>query len=297
MKRQAFDHTKMNLLMEKLNVPRYVAVGIMESIWYLTAREAPRGDIGKLSNERIAIGIDWRGATNKSRRDEADRLVNALVESGWLDRDGPEWSTNEVLTKGERGTNEVLKRYQYRLVIHDWPEHADDAVKKYLKRNNLTWAVSRHVATNPDLSRLPEDQHPEDLRQTGGATPPVLQMPRQSDFPKTDVAIRSRCPSADLSIVTRITEAAMQAYISVDHPKMAAPTDADIADAVEKAAKDSPKQQGAGLFLRTVPAVIKSWAELGRHPPSGARPLNRYVKPVAPMENPDDANTSSLPRH
>jgi hypothetical protein len=31
------------------------AVGVMESIWHLTARETPRGNIGKLSNSMIAI--------------------------------------------------------------------------------------------------------------------------------------------------------------------------------------------------------------------------------------------------
>lgn len=92
-------------------------------------------------------------------------------------------------------------------------------------------------------------------------------MPRVSDFPKTDAAIRGKCPTADLQIVVRITEAAMQSYLSVDHPRIPPPGDAEIAEAVEQAAKDSPKQLGPGLFLKTVPAVIKSWAELGRHPP------------------------------
>src|SRR4051794_3455837 len=124
MKRQALDHTKMDLLMRKLKIRRYHAVGILESLWHLTAREAPRGDIGKLRNERIAIGIDWGG--------DADRLVEALIEAGWIDSDD-----------------------QHRLVIHDWPDHADDAVKKYMKRNGFQWAcrdVSRRV---PDVSRLP----------------------------------------------------------------------------------------------------------------------------------------------
>ena len=132
MKRQALDHTKMDLLMRRLNLPRYAAVGIMESLWHLTAKEAPRGDIGKLSNERIAIGIGWRGAANRGASQEADKLVCALVEARWIDVDD-----------------------QWRLVIHDWPEHADDSVKKYIKRNELTWAVSRHVATSRDMERLP----------------------------------------------------------------------------------------------------------------------------------------------
>lgn len=96
---------------------------------------------------------------------------------------------------------------------------------------------------------------------------PPIPFPRQSDFPLTDAAIRGRCPTADLTIVVRITEAAVREYLSVDAPKIQAPDDSMIAAAVEEAAWQSPKQTGPGLFLRTVPAVIRSWAELGRHPP------------------------------
>lgn len=135
MKRQALNHTKMDLLMSHLRIPRYAAVGILESLWHLTAREAPRGDIGKLSDERIAIGIDWRGAANRTRQQEATRLVHALTESGWLD-----------------------SHDSYRLVVHDWHDHADEAVKKFIKRNNLTWAsldMSGNAPTRPDMSCLP----------------------------------------------------------------------------------------------------------------------------------------------
>jgi len=117
-KRQALDHTKMDLLMEKLSVPRYAAVGILESLWHLTAREAPRGDIGKLSNERIAIGIDWRGSKNRSAAQEANRLVQALMDAGWI----------EV-------------HAECRFIIHDWHEHADEAVKKMLARGGKTFLV------------------------------------------------------------------------------------------------------------------------------------------------------------
>ena len=135
MKRQALDHTKMDLLMRKLNLPRWGAVGILESLWHLTAKEAPRGDIGRLTNERIAIGIEWRGAKNSPPESEADRLIQALVEAGWMEVNGI-----------------------HRFVIHDWDEHADDSVKKYLKRNNLSFAcldMSRQIGKVPDMARLP----------------------------------------------------------------------------------------------------------------------------------------------
>jgi hypothetical protein len=95
----------------------------------------------------------------------------------------------------------------------------------------------------------------------------AIPFPRSCDFPRTDAAVRQRCPTADLSIVARITEAAVQAYLSVDGPKMPTIGDAEIAEAVEQASRESPKQNGPALFLRTVPAVIKTWAELGRNNP------------------------------
>lgn len=105
----------------------------------------------------------------------------------------------------------------------------------------------------------------------------IVELPRQSDFPQTDAAIRRRCPTADLPIVVRITEAATREYLSVDGPKIPPPDDAVIAAAVEEAARQTPKQTGPGLFLRTVPAVIRSWAELGRHPPPAR---SQIVDPV-----------------
>ena len=94
MKREAIGHTKMKRLCRRLDIPLWQAVGLLETLWGLTAREAPRGDIGKLSDEDIALAIDYRGAESK--------LIEALIGSGWLDRDPVE-----------------------RLVIHDWADHAD----------------------------------------------------------------------------------------------------------------------------------------------------------------------------
>lgn len=109
MKRTALTHTKMRRLQRQLTIPAYAAVGIMESLWNLTAREAPRGDIGKLSNEDIAMQLDWEG--------DPDELVRALLASGWLDIDE-----------------------DLRFVVHDWHEHADDAVDNTLARSGQTYA-------------------------------------------------------------------------------------------------------------------------------------------------------------
>jgi hypothetical protein len=135
----------MKRLCQRLKIPQYAAVGILESLWHLTAKEAPQGDIGKLSNEDIALGLDWRGDPGK--------LVTSLLSCHWLD-DSP----------------------THRLVVHDWHEHADEAVKKRMVRNHLSFLsvspLSRHVQTPavkgeksqangslPEPEPVPEPEH------------------------------------------------------------------------------------------------------------------------------------------
>jgi hypothetical protein len=73
MKREALNHTKMKRLCRKLEIPLYQSVGIMETLWHLTASQHPQGDIGKLSDEDIAVSIDWR--------ESGEKLVEALISA------------------------------------------------------------------------------------------------------------------------------------------------------------------------------------------------------------------------
>ena len=103
MKKEAVSHTKMGRLMRKLKLRRFQAVGLCEMLWHTTAREAPAGDIGKLTNEDIAIALDW----NK----EPDELMAGFVAA------------------------ELIKVHPaFRMVIHDWSEHAEDSVHSKLAR-------------------------------------------------------------------------------------------------------------------------------------------------------------------
>ena len=117
MKREAMGSTKLKRLCHYLGIRTYSAAGIMESLWHLTAREAPQGDIGKLADEDIALGIDWDGDTGK--------LINALVSSKWLDPDP-----------------------RYRLIVHDWHEHADDATDNKLARSGRLYANGKPPRMN-----------------------------------------------------------------------------------------------------------------------------------------------------
>jgi hypothetical protein len=109
--------------MRALELPLYGAVGILEALWNLCAREAPQGNIGKLQDADIADAVGWEK--------EPTMLVSALIECGWID-----------------------KSSAHRLVIHDWHDHADDTTKKYLARSSLPF-LSGNVEKNPDVSPLP----------------------------------------------------------------------------------------------------------------------------------------------
>lgn len=158
MKREARNHSKTKRLCRKLDIPLYQAMGILECIWHLTATEAWRGDIGKLSNEDIALALDYRGSE--------DILVGALVYCGWLDANS-----------------------EHRLLVHDWPEHADSAVQKRAERAEKSGqigfyrSISRQNETNghvviphahagPDPEPVPEPV--VNTPPTAHATPPKL---------------------------------------------------------------------------------------------------------------------------
>lgn len=104
MKREALSHTKMSRLMRRLKLRRYQAVGLCELLWHTTAREAPAGDIGKLTDEDIAIALDW----NK----EPSELIDGFVSAELID-----------------------KHDKFRLIIHDWHQHAEDGVHSKLCRS------------------------------------------------------------------------------------------------------------------------------------------------------------------
>lgn len=93
MKSGTLDMTKFKRLRRKLNESERGAAGLLECIWQRATKDCPRGDIGRFTNEEIAIMADWQG--------DPETLVDALVECGWFD-------PNDC----------------HRLVIHDWHDHA-----------------------------------------------------------------------------------------------------------------------------------------------------------------------------
>ncbi len=100
---------KFKKLQRRLGVSRVMTAGTLELLWIATLNNAKRGDIGRFSNEEIAIECDWTG--------DPDELIDGLVGAGWVDE-----ST------------------EHRLVIHDWPEHAPRYIHAWIKSQGTTFA-------------------------------------------------------------------------------------------------------------------------------------------------------------
>ena len=147
MKHSTTQKSKFKKLQRRLDLTLREAVGTLELLWVATQVNAPRGDIGSLDNEEIAIECDWPG--------DPDRLVNALIETGWLDI-----------------------HPTHRLVVHDWQEHAPKYVKGIAaKKGGL-------IETNATLSPRPKVDDPKSATQGGrqrNLTKPNLTKPNQKN--------------------------------------------------------------------------------------------------------------------
>lgn len=97
------SHLKTKKLKRKLNLRDFEALGIVEALWYHAAASADDGAIGRWTNEEIALAIEWE--------DDPDKLVEALVDSGFLDH-----------------------HPTHRLVVHDWHDHAPSYVQKWVNK-------------------------------------------------------------------------------------------------------------------------------------------------------------------
>jgi hypothetical protein len=109
--RGTLTHRKTRRLAKLLNLELWGALGLLEALYHLTAEQAPRGDVGRMSNADIAEELYWGN--------DPDCLINALIESGVL---------------------EVYEDKSIRLWIHDWHIHTDRTVREYLRNHKLTFA-------------------------------------------------------------------------------------------------------------------------------------------------------------
>jgi hypothetical protein len=118
MKLNTIQHPKLFRLKRRLSLQTWGAVGILESLWNLTATHAKDGALGKtFTNEDIANYIGWEA--------DPEVLIEALVSSGWLDI----CETN-------------------RLVVHDWHDHCPEFVKGNIRRMKKEFAKTPNSVPN-----------------------------------------------------------------------------------------------------------------------------------------------------
>lgn len=148
---------KFKQLKRRLNLRHWQVVGLLEAIWRATEGNAPEGDIGRFTNDEIASAIEWEG--------DADDMISALVECRWLDADD-----------------------YYRLVVHDWPEHAPNHLKGAFEKHKKQFAIAanncsaRHGASQDAWQHAREGaRHGASLVARDYATNPNLTIPNQSN--------------------------------------------------------------------------------------------------------------------
>lgn len=107
--RGTLTHRKTRRLSRLLDIPPCYALGVLEALWHVTAEQSPTGDIGRMSDQDIADEMFYVG--------DATALILALIESGWIDN-----------------------HPTFRLVVHDWDQHADQSIKRKVARHGLTFA-------------------------------------------------------------------------------------------------------------------------------------------------------------
>lgn len=121
--RGTLTHRKTRRLAKLLGIPLPCALGVLEALWHVTGEQAKDGGIGRMSNQDLADEMFWD--------EDADDLVKALSESGWL---------------------QTCK--ECRLYVHDWHDHSDDATDNALARSGTKYANG----SLPRMKRLTEQE-------------------------------------------------------------------------------------------------------------------------------------------
>lgn len=167
MKKDTVSKLKFKRLQRQLRLSLWQTIGVLEALWHCALSNTPDGDIGRLTNDDIASAIEWE--------DDADNLINALLECHWLDHDDVD-----------------------RLIVHDWSQHVPGyllaAYKKHGKSfaDQRAWHRARHSATEDARDCARQDATdpapilgkaiPSEAIQTGApAAPPPKREPRAED--------------------------------------------------------------------------------------------------------------------
>lgn len=148
MKANTPELMKFKRLQRRLNDTRRGTVGLLESLWIGVAKNCPEGDVGRFSNEEIAIMVDWEGCP--------EQLVESLVECGWLDASE-----------------------EHRLIVHDWAEHCPTYVRGGLAKQRKE-PIGTSYRCNLKRSEVEPTGEPKGTSLEVASTIPSLTKPNQA---------------------------------------------------------------------------------------------------------------------
>jgi hypothetical protein len=233
MKRGTPEHPKMKDLADRLGIPLAHAVGIMEMLWHFTAKFAPQGDIGKFPDKAIAKAVGWEKHSGSAGVTSEFMLSSALVRAGFLDP--------------------VPEQPHIRFLVHDWKDHADQSVRRYLARQKLDFA-SKSLA----ITSLPLPLPTAIASATAASKPPQVALrPISVEFPKASEFIKAKFPSTDDAFIRTIVDRAVQEVIGAgEDPGLV--TDEVLLQALFECT--TKKQHSAALYLSTVVTWMRNKA-------------------------------------
>lgn len=146
MKLNALEHPKTLAFASRLGVELPTAIGHLELLWAFTAKQSPRGDVGKWEDGAIALACYYKG--------EPEKFVNSLLKSGLMDA-----------------------HKTHRLVIHDWQEHCPNWIRAKLKKIGADFISTKAAAS------VPTEVPTEVLTEVGSCEPPSVPSSRAQILP------------------------------------------------------------------------------------------------------------------
>ncbi|MHA6481087.1 DnaD domain-containing protein [Paenibacillus sp. strain BS8-2] len=152
-------HPKTRKLSRKLGISIPAAIGHLHMLWWWAIDYAQDGDLSNFDPDDIADALDWPN--------DANQLIAALIDSGFIDRVG----------EGE-GT----------LVVHDWFDYAGRLVDKRVqnrerKRKSRANKTDKEVS-HSDVTDSSRGQN-DDEGESHGATVQNSTVPNQTEPNKT----------------------------------------------------------------------------------------------------------------
>ncbi|WP_339742623.1 hypothetical protein [uncultured Rubinisphaera sp.] len=150
MKAGTTELLKFKKLARRLNLRVWQTMGLLECLWHVTAKNRPMGDIGYFSNDDIALLLDWD--------DSADELIEALVETCWLDRDD-----------------------EFRLIVHDWSEHVPNYLKGNFSKHHRIFADEVAKQRAKEGAKQVAKEGAKQPAKEGAKNPPLKLPPNQAN--------------------------------------------------------------------------------------------------------------------